>query len=203
VSAVLTGLVSYKELGVANPISVGIEATPYPWLSWVVDLGAVLGLGSVILATLLGQSRIFYAMSRDGLLPGFFSRIHVRFRTPFAATLLVGLAVATPAALFPIGVLGHMVSIGTLLAFAIVCTGVMVLRVRRPDLERPFQTPGYPWVPALGVLTSVGLMCFLPVDFTAGDTAEFRPSERAKDRAAPGVMNEWVSYRKTHAFLSC
>lgn len=164
VSGVLTGLVSYTELGVPHPISVGIQATPYRWLAWVVDLGAVLGLSSVILVMLLGQSRVFYAMSRDHLLPGFFSKIHPRFRTPFLPTLLTGIAVAIPAALFPIGVLGHMVNIGTLLAFAIVCTSVIVLRVRRPDLPRPFRVPGYPWVPACGVLASIALMSFLPVE---------------------------------------
>lgn len=164
VSGVLTGLVHYSELGVPHPISVGIEATPFTWLAWLVDLGAVLGLGSVLLVMLLGQSRVFYAMSRDGLLPPFFSRIHPRFRTPTAPTLATGLVVAVPAGLLPISVLGHMVNIGTLLAFAIVCGSVIVLRVRRPDVERPFAVPGYPFVPILGVLTSVGLMTFLPIE---------------------------------------
>ena len=164
VAATLTGLVPYSDLGVPHPISLGIQATPFAWLGWIVDLGALLGLGSVILATLLGQSRVFYAMSRDGLLPGVFSRLHRRFRTPFVQTLGMGAAVAVPAALFPIDVLGHMVSIGTLLAFAIVCTSVMVLRIRRPDLERPFKVPGYPFVPICGVATSVALMCFLPIE---------------------------------------
>lgn len=164
VAAVLTGLVPYGELGIPHPISLGIQATPFAWLSWIVDLGAVLGLGSVILATLLGQSRVFYAMSRDGLLPSVFSRVHSRFRTPFVQTLVMGVMVAVPAALFPIEVLGHMVSIGTLLAFAIVCSSVIVLRIRRPDLERPFQVPGYPLIPICGVATSIGLMCFLPIE---------------------------------------
>jgi APA family basic amino acid/polyamine antiporter len=164
VAGILTGLVSYTELGVPHPISVGIQATPFPWLSPIVDFGAVLGLGSVILVMLLGQSRVFYAMSKDGLLPGFFSKIHPRFRTPFLPTLMTGAVVAIPAALLPIGVLGHMVNIGTLLAFAIVCASVIVLRVRRPDLDRPFRVPGYPWVPVCGVLTSVALMTFLPVE---------------------------------------
>jgi basic amino acid/polyamine antiporter, APA family len=164
VAAALTGLVPYAELGVPHPISLGIQATPFAWLGWIVDLGAVLGLGSVILATLLGQSRVFYAMSRDGLLPGVFSQLHPRFRTPFVQTLGLGAMVAVPAALFPIEVLGHMVSIGTLLAFAIVCSSVIVLRIRRPDLERPFKVPGYPFVPICGVATSVALMCFLPIE---------------------------------------
>jgi len=164
VAGVLTGLVSYTALGVPHPISVGIQATPFPWLGWLVDLGAVLGLGSVILVMLFGQSRVFYAMSKDGLLPGIFSRIHPKFRTPFVPTLITGVAVAIPAAVFPIGVLGHMVNIGTLLAFAIVSASVIILRIQRPDLHRPFKVPGYPWVPILGVLTSVALMCFLPLE---------------------------------------
>jgi APA family basic amino acid/polyamine antiporter len=164
VAAVLTGLVKYTELSVPHPISVGIQATPYPWLSFFVDLGAVLGLASVMLVMLLGQSRVFYAMSRDGLLPAVFSKIHPRFRTPFLPTLLTGMAVSIPAALFPIDVLGHMVNIGTLLAFVIVCASVIVLRIKHPDLPRPFTVPGYPWVPACGVLSSFGLMTFLPVE---------------------------------------
>jgi basic amino acid/polyamine antiporter, APA family len=162
VAFVLTGLVKYTELGVPHPISVGIQATPYPWLAFFVDLGAVLGLGSVMLVMLLGQSRVFYAMSRDGLLPPFFSKIHPRYRTPFVPTLLTGIVVSIPAALFPIDVLGHMVNIGTLLAFVIVCASVIVLRIKHPDLPRPFTVPGYPWVPACGVLSSFGLMTFLP-----------------------------------------
>ncbi len=162
VAAVLTGLVKYTELGVPHPISIGIQATPYPWLAFFVDLGAVLGLGSVMLVMLLGQSRVFYAMSHDGLLPPFFSRIHPRYRTPFVPTLLTGIAVSIPAALFPIDVLGHMVNIGTLLAFVIVCASIIVLRIKHPDVPRPFTVPGYPWVPACGVLSSFGLMAFLP-----------------------------------------
>jgi APA family basic amino acid/polyamine antiporter len=164
VSTILTGLVSYKQLGVPHPIALGIEATPFHWLGWVIKLGAVLGLGSVMLVMLLGQSRVFYAMSRDGLLPGVFSRIHPRFRTPVVITMLTGCVVAVIAGLMPIVVLGEMVNIGTLLAFAIVSASVIVLRVRRPDLPRPFKTPGYPFVPVLGVLTSLGLMAFLPLD---------------------------------------
>jgi APA family basic amino acid/polyamine antiporter len=164
VSSVLTGLVPYTELGVPHPISVGIRATPYPWLSILVDLGAVLGLGSVMLVMLLGQSRVFYAMSRDGLLPKAFSHIHPRFRTPFATTLATGIVVAIPAALLPISVLGHMVNIGTLLAFVIVCLAVIILRVRRPDLHRPFKAPFFPALPILGILSSFGLMLGLPFE---------------------------------------
>ncbi|MBI3667411.1 MAG: amino acid permease, partial [Acidobacteria bacterium] len=164
VSGILTGLVSYRELGVPHPISVGIQATPFKWLAWIVDLGAVLGLGSVMLVMLLGQSRVFYSMSRDGLLPTIFSKIHPRFRTPYVTTLLTGAVVAFVAGLFPIRVLTEMVNIGTLLAFAITSASIIVLRVRRPDLHRPFKTPGYPVVPIMGVLTSLALIGFLPAD---------------------------------------
>lgn len=164
VAAVLTGLVPYTQLGVPHPISLGIQATPFTWLAWIIDLGALLGLGSVILATLLAQSRVFYAMSRDGLLPRIFCRVHPRFRTPFIQTLVMGFFVAVPAALFPIDVLGHMVSIGTLLAFVIVCSSVMILRVRRPDLDRPFKVPGYPLIPICGIVASLALMGFLPIE---------------------------------------
>ena len=164
VAAILTGLVKYTELGVPHPISVGIQATPFHWLSVLVDLGAVLGLASVMLVMLLGQSRIFYAMSRDGLLPPFFSRIHPRYHTPFVPQLVIGAVVSIPAALFPITALGHMVNIGTLLAFVIVCASVIVLRVRQPDLPRSFKVPFYPVTPILGVLSSLGLMLFLPLE---------------------------------------
>jgi APA family basic amino acid/polyamine antiporter len=117
-----------------------------------------------MLVMLLGQSRVFYAMSRDGLLPEAFSQIHPRFRTPFATTLATGAVVAIPAALFPISVLGHMVNIGTLLAFVIVCLAVIVLRVRRPDLHRPFKAPFFPALPILGILSSFGLMLGLPYE---------------------------------------
>jgi APA family basic amino acid/polyamine antiporter len=117
-----------------------------------------------MLVMLLGQSRVFFAMSRDGLLPQAFSRIHPRFRTPFGTTLATGAVVAIPAALFPISVLGHMVNIGTLLAFVIVCLAVIILRVRRPELHRPFKAPFFPWLPLLGILASLGLMLGLPLE---------------------------------------
>src|SRR5208282_584665 len=110
----------------------------------------------------LGQSRVFYSMSRDGLLPRWASAIHPRFRTPWISTSVVGFCVAVFAALIPIGILGELVSIGTLLAFVIVCAGVWVLRVRRPDLPRPFKTPLVPLVPILGIIVSLGLMASLP-----------------------------------------
>ncbi len=164
VSGLLTGIVPYSALNVADPVAVGIDATGVRWGSILVKLGAIAGLGSVMLVMLLGQSRVFYSMSRDGLLPKWAGAVHPRFRTPWISSITVGLFVAVFAALIPIGILGELVSIGTLLAFVIVCAGVWVLRVRRPDLPRPFKTPMVPLVPILGILISFGIMASLPMD---------------------------------------
>ncbi|HEY0671475.1 MAG TPA: amino acid permease [Longimicrobiales bacterium] len=164
VSLVLTGVVSYTALNVPDPIAVGIDATGLSWLKPFIKLGAIAGLSSVILVLVMAQPRIFYAMSRDGLLPPVFKKIHPKFRTPHITTMVTGLAVAITAGLFPIGQLGHMVSIGTLLAFVIVCIGVLVLRYRHPEIDRPFRTPGMPVVPILGALSCFYLMSFLPFE---------------------------------------
>jgi APA family basic amino acid/polyamine antiporter len=162
VSLVLTGIVPFGNLNVADPMAVGIDATGLGWLRPLIKLGAIAGLSSVILVMLMAQSRIFFAMSRDGLLPDWFGRIHPRFRTPHLTTTLTGVVVAVAAGLFPIGVLGELVSIGTLLAFVIVCSGVLALRRTQPDLPRPFRTPASPWVPLLGALSCLYLMAGLP-----------------------------------------
>jgi basic amino acid/polyamine antiporter, APA family len=165
VSGLLTGVVSYTALGVSDPVAVGIDAVPgVRWGSFLVKIGAIFGLGTVMLVMLLGQSRVFFSMSRDGLLPEWASKIHPRFRTPYVSSILVGAFVAVFAALIPIGILGELVSIGTLLAFVIVCAGVWVLRRRRPDMERPFRAPWVPFVPIMGILISGALMASLPFD---------------------------------------
>jgi APA family basic amino acid/polyamine antiporter len=134
------------------------------WLRPLITLGAVLGLGSVVLVMLLGQSRVFYAMSRDGLIGPWAGKVHPRFRTPYLSTIYVGIIVSFITATFPIQILGELVNIGTLLAFVLVCLGVWVLRRKRPDLDRPFKTPLVPLVPILGVLSCLGLMATLPGD---------------------------------------
>ena len=163
VSTVLTGLVNYKLLNVAAPVALGIDATGVPWGSLLVKIGAVFGLGTVMLVMLLGQSRVFYSMSRDGLLPKWASAIHPRFRTPWISTIAVGVVVAILPAFLPVDRLAELVNIGTLLAFTIVCAGVWILRVRQPDMPRPFKTPLVPLVPILGIISAVYLMTNLPL----------------------------------------
>jgi APA family basic amino acid/polyamine antiporter len=166
VSLVLTGVVSYTQLNVGAPVAVAVDSLGpgVAWLRPVIKVGAIAGLSSVILVMLLGQPRIFYTMSKDGLLPPVFSVVHPRFRTPWLAQILTGGLAMLIAGLFPIGLLGELVSIGTLLAFAIVCAGVLVLRFTDPDLPRPFRTPAVGLVAPLGVLACGYLMYGLPPD---------------------------------------
>ncbi|MDX2061920.1 MAG: amino acid permease [Bacteroidia bacterium] len=159
VAYVLIGLVPYTSLNVPDPIAVGINAVQeLNWLKYPIKLGALAGLTSVMLVMMLGQSRIFYSMGNDGLLPGSFSRLHPKFKSPVIPTIITGIFAATLAGLLPIGTLGHLVSLGTLLAFAIVCIGILVLRYTKPNLERPFRTPLVPLVPVLGALISLLLI---------------------------------------------
>jgi APA family basic amino acid/polyamine antiporter len=162
VALVLTGIVPYGELNVPNPIAVGIESAGVRWLSPLISVGALAGISSVMLVLLLGQTRVFYSMSRDGLLPQVFRAIHPRFRTPHLSTLLTGSIAAVIAGAVPITVLSQLTSMGTLLAFVIVCVAVLILRRTAPDLHRPFRTPWMPWVPILGALICLAQMAGLP-----------------------------------------
>ena len=165
VSAVLTGMVPYTELNSAAPVAYAMEKVGAPhWVRISIDVGAVLGLASVILVMLLGQSRVFYSMSRDGLLGKWAGTVHPKYRTPYLSTIFTGIAVSAATGLLPLQLLGQLVNIGTLLAFVLVCAGVWILRSKRPDLDRPFRTPWVPLVPILGIVFCLGLMATLPGD---------------------------------------
>jgi len=163
VAIVLLGIVPYQQLNVADPLAVGIDATGLKWLSPVIKMAALFGLFSTMLVNLLAQTRIFYSMSRDGLLPPIFATVHPRFRTPHVSTILVGTIIALVAGFTRIAVLGQLVSIGTLLAFVLVSIGIIILRRTMPDAPRPFRTPGVPWVPVAGALICLAQMVGLPL----------------------------------------
>jgi len=158
VAAVLTGLLPYTQLGTPKPVATALEAYPtLSWLKYIVEIGAIAGLSSVILVMLMGQPRIFFAMARDGLLPTAFGRVHPRYRTPHVGTIIVGVCAAALAGFLPIGLLGDLVSMGTLLAFATVSIGVLVLRRTRPDLPRPFRVPMATVICPLGAIACLYL----------------------------------------------
>ncbi|HEX7284143.1 MAG TPA: amino acid permease [Vicinamibacterales bacterium] len=173
VSGVMVGLVPYQQLGVPAPMAVAVDAARVQatgsawqplldWMPFIVKLGAIMGLSSTIIVQMMAQPRIFFAMSKDGLLPEWASRIHPHYRTPHLTTMITGAIVMFASGFTPIGVLGELVSIGTLFAFVIVSIGVIVLRKTRPDLHRPFRTPFVPWLPIASALVSFALMLALP-----------------------------------------
>jgi len=162
---VLTGLVNYKDLhNDAHPVVTAINQTPFPWLRTATTLGVICGFTTVILVMLLGQSRVFYAMSRDGFLPKVFSTLHPSWKTPWLSNVIVMIGTGLLGGLVPIQVLGHMTSIGTLLAFIIVCAGVMILRKTHPGLERSYRVPLVPFVPVAGILVCLAMMVSLDID---------------------------------------
>jgi APA family basic amino acid/polyamine antiporter len=175
VSGVMVGLIPYTQLSGPAPMAVAIEAARdqavgsslegiMNVMPFLVNLGALLGLSSVMVVMMLAQPRIFYSMANDGLLPEWASRVHPRYRTPYITTIITGVGVSIAAGFTPISVLGELVSIGTLLAFVIVSLGVIFLRYQKPDLHRPFRTPLVPWLPGLSALVSLGLMASLPLE---------------------------------------
>jgi basic amino acid/polyamine antiporter, APA family len=161
VSGLLTHMVPYTQLNVPDPVVIGIRTTGHPWATFLVELGALAGLATVMLVMLLGQSRVFYSMSRDGLLWPWASKVHPRFRTPYLSSIVVGFFVAVLATLVPLSVLDEMTSVGTLLAFVLVSAGVWVMRRSHPHVNRPFKTPMVPLVPILSILFSSVLIISL------------------------------------------
>jgi APA family basic amino acid/polyamine antiporter len=163
VSAVLTGMVPYKDIAVDAPVVDAFRRHGLTTAQYLVAAGALAGITSVLLVMMLSQPRVLLAMARDGLLPkGFFGHIHDKFRTPWKSTILTGVFVAILAAFLPLRILAEMTNIGTLLAFVIVCAAVLIMRKTNPDAERPFRVPLYPLTPILGILICLLLMFSLP-----------------------------------------
>ncbi|NOV32123.1 amino acid permease [Methylomonas sp. ZR1] len=164
VAGVLTGIISYTELNVPAPIALAVDHVGMGWLSPIIKIAAIAGLTSVMLVLLMGQSRIFFSMAKDQLLPPLFAQVHPKYQTPHLSTILVGVAVSLLAGFMPIEKLGELVSIGTLFAFVLVCGGVWILRNSHPEMERHFKCPAVPYVPIGGILVCLSLMAGLPVD---------------------------------------
>jgi APA family basic amino acid/polyamine antiporter len=164
VSLVLTGMLNYKDItgdALKAPVAYAFDQVGQPWAVFIITTAATVGLVSVMLVMMLGQTRVFLGMAKDGLLPDFFSKIHPTFQTPWKSTLLVGLIVSLVASFTPIGVLSDMTSFGTLFAFAMVCLAVLILRQREPNRDRPFKTPLLILIAPLGIITNVALMSLL------------------------------------------
>ncbi|MEV6941768.1 amino acid permease [Streptomyces sp. NPDC051172] len=164
VSIVVTGMEHYTKLSVSAPLADAFKATGHPWFAGFISFGAAVGLTTVCMILLLGQTRVFFAMSRDGLLPTFFSHVHPRFRTPHRPTILLGVIIAIVAGFTSLSELAELVNIGTLFAFVVVAIGVIILRNTRPDLHRAFRTPWVPVIPIMSVCASLWLMLNLPAE---------------------------------------
>ena len=162
VSGIATGVMSYKDLNVPDPIAVAADHAGLGWMSSLIKFGAIMGLSSVILVMLLGQSRVFYSMARDGLLPSYVNKVHPKFQTPYITSIVTGIGVAIVSALLTVREAGSLVSIGTLLAFVIVSIGVLLLRIREPNLPRAFKTPWVWAIAPLGAISALYLMISLP-----------------------------------------
>ena len=202
-SGIATGVTPYAQLDVPDPIATAADHAQLGWVARLIKLGAIAGLSSVILVMMLGQTRVFWTMSRDGLLPPFISRVHPRFKTPWVITIVTGVVVAIFGGILPVGDAGDLCNIGTLLAFVIVSIGVLVLRVREPNLERRFKTP-FVWIVApLGALSALGLMAFLPFEtwirlvvwFVIGMVIYFLYGVRHSKLASPATVAASVNPR--------
>jgi APA family basic amino acid/polyamine antiporter len=212
-SYVLTGLAPYESLNVPHPVSMALErSATLKWLAPFVSVGAIVGLASVVLVFLLGQSRIFYAMAKDGLFFQVFHHVHPRFKTPWKGSIITGIFAIILAGLLPIDILNPLVSIGTLLAFAVVCVGVLVLRVKRPKAKRPFRTP-YVWIVApigigmsllmetwirLVLWTLLGLVIFFSYGAWRKGTPRWTIEDHAEDSGQPhtGEDKVWATLTK-------
>ncbi|MCX5238323.1 amino acid permease [Streptomyces prunicolor] len=164
VAVVVTGMQKYSSLSIDAPLADAFKATGHPWFAGLISFGAAIGLTTVCMILLLGQARVFFAMSRDGLLPRFFSHVHPRFRTPYRPTILLGVIIAIVSGFTSLSELAELVNIGTLFAFIVVAIGVVILRNKRPDLPRSFRTPLVPALPIVSVLASLWLMLNLPAE---------------------------------------
>ncbi|MBC9783895.1 amino acid permease [Heliobacterium chlorum] len=163
VSAIMTGIVPYSQFaGVSAPVALAMQVAGQNWVAGLVSIGAISGITTVLLVMMFGQTRVFYAMSRDGLLPPLFSKIHPKHATPFISTWITGITVAVISGFVPIQVVAEMVNLGTLSAFIMVSLGVILLRYQRPDLQRPFRCPGVPYTPLLAIVFCAFLMFSLP-----------------------------------------
>jgi len=198
VSAIATGVVPYAQLDVPDPIAVAADRAGMGWMGELIKLGAIAGLSSVILVMLLGQSRVFYSMARDGLLPPVVSQVHPRFRTPWLTSIITGIGVAFFSAVFTVRQAGSLCSIGTLLAFVIVSAGILVLRVREPNLPRKFTTPWVWFVAPAGAASAIALMAALPWEtwarliiwFVIGIVVYFSYSVRHSKLAQPPAISD-------------